>query len=89
MLTAIVGCRLDEGAQILIIGTSKGYVQLHSGSGTQITRQRIHTTSITNISIRGSHQGLAADDRSEEVAVGFKGGVARLLAVEVNVVGPL
>ena len=83
-IQSVLLSRSDDLVEILMLGTSLGFLQLYTATGVLMHRQRVHNTSITNITLRARHQGLDSDDTSEEIAIGFQGGLARGHTLEVT-----
>lgn len=78
-------CSVHQTVELLLLGTSSGFVQLCDHRGQQISRQRVHKSACTNITLKAAYQGLDPDDSSEDLVVGFRDAVARLHALEVIV----
>eukprot|EP00890_Picochlorum_soloecismus_P005090 jgi/Picsp_1/5582/NSC_02941-R1_rab3 gtpase-activating protein non-catalytic subunit len=73
----------DGGECCLIVGTSKGYVQLHSEDGALVHRQDVHHGALTSVRVRTSRED-GVGEWEEEVAFGFSDGVVVVQAVEIR-----
>lgn len=70
--------------ECLLLGTSEGFLQLHSASsGALLLRQRLHHSPAVSAAVRWSGAGSDPDDLSEDVTLTFADAVVRLPAWEV------
>lgn len=67
----------------LAVGTSVGFIQLHSPEGNLLHRQELHDTEVTSIFMRGSGSGVDPDDAGEDVTVTFSNAVVVLHAYDI------
>jgi len=67
----------------LVVGTSKGYVQLHSEVGALVHRQDVHHGALTSVRVRTSRED-GVGEWEEEVTFGFSDGVVVVQAVEIR-----
>lgn len=70
--------------ECLLLGTSGGYLQLHSAaSGALLLRQQLHHSPAVAAAVRWGGSGTDPDDLSEDVTVAFVDAVVRLPGWEV------
>lgn len=73
----------DRGECCLVVGTSKGYVQLHSEDGALVHRQDVQHGALTSVRVRTSRED-GVGEWEEEVTFGFSDGVVVVQAVEIR-----
>ena len=68
---------------LILVGTSLGFLQLHTVDGSLLYRQELHHSAVMSIEVRGKGYSIDPDDSSEDVTIMFENAVCRLSMVEI------